>query len=173
MQALQQRLLAPLHQRPTRRQIWLRTQSTVGVPNVTPAATTVETPLAAGPAVTPLRVGSQIPEPKPVRIISVRPDGMPISSAGSAGTARASNPGWGKPGGLSSAGVTATPKVATEMPSQSQKPAKHQKREKPEKSANALNAAEAAASSPPTSAEPSAAEQGPANPLQGAHAGRL
>ena len=152
------------------------TQSAVGVPNVTPAATTVETPLAPGPAVTPLRVGSQIPEPKPVRIVSVRPDGMPLSSAISAGTARASNPGsdlWGKPGGLSSAGVTATPKVATEMPSQSQKPAKHQKREKPEKSANALNAAEAAASSPPTSAEPSAAEQGPANPLQGAHAGRL
>ena len=153
------------------------TESAVGVPNVTPTATTVETPAAPGPAVASLHVASQISEPKPVRIVSVRPDGTPISSAGSAGTAQASNPGsdlWEKPGGLSSAGVTATLKVATEMPSQSQKPAKHQKREKPEKSARALNAAEAAASSPPpTSAEPSAAEQGSATPLQGAHAGRL
>ena len=153
------------------------TQSAVGVSNATPVATILDTSLARVRAVAPLRVKSQTAKPKPVRIISVRPDGTPISSAGSAGTARASNPDSDPEDKLdnkSSAGVPATPGVAAEMPNKPQKPAKRQKRERSEKLANAhkLNAADAAAL-PATSAESPAAEQGPANPPQGAHAGRL
>jgi hypothetical protein len=178
------------------------TQSGVGVSNVTPAATAVDTPLASVRAAAPVPIGSQGSEPMPVRTVSAPPDGTPTSSAtgsteastaGNAlrlsakppsqatnsGTAQASNSSFASreiPDGLSSTQVSTIPNVAAEMPRQPSKPAKRKKHEKSEKSANSpkLNAAEAAASSlPATSAEPPAAEQGATNPPQAAHPGRL
>jgi hypothetical protein len=155
------------------------TQSGVGVLNVTPAATAVDTPLASVRAAAPLPIGSQGSEPMPVRTVSAPPDGTPTSSAtgsteastagndmrlsakppsqatnSSAGTAQASNSSFASreiPDGLSPTRVAAIPNIAAEMPRQPPKPAKRKKHEKSEKSANSpkVNAAEAAVSSLP------------------------
>jgi len=179
------------------------TRSGVGVSSATPVATAIDTPTASVRAATQLPLGSQIREPKPVGTVSapdwtptssttdsietsnggdaLKLSAKPASVAnmGSAGTAKVLNPSSDLreiPGGKPSAGLAATPKIAAETPSRPPKSAKRQKREKSEKSATApkLNAAEAAASSlPATSEEPPAPDQGPTNPLQGVHAGRL
>jgi hypothetical protein len=52
----------------------------VGAKDATPLAATVNTPLVPPPAAPPPIMSSQFPEPKPVRTVSLRPDGTPIAA---------------------------------------------------------------------------------------------
>ncbi len=49
--------------------------------NATPVAATVNTPLVPPPAALPQPMASEFPEPKPVRTVSLRPDGTPIAAS--------------------------------------------------------------------------------------------
>jgi hypothetical protein len=170
-------------------------------PNAPADVGAAKTPLAPRPAVAPVRVGSPIPEPKLVRIISVRPDGTLISSAigssetsssadalklpakralegaeGSAGIAPASNPTSdlpNTPGGKSE--IAATPNDVAQMPSGLSKPGSRYKREKSEKSANdpKANAAKTDANASAIRSEATESDKVPANTPVSAHAGRL
>jgi len=50
-------------------------------PDATALAATINTPLVAPTAQPPQGLGSEFPDPKPVRTISLRPDGTPIAAA--------------------------------------------------------------------------------------------
>jgi hypothetical protein len=170
-------------------------------PNAPADAGAAEMPLAPRPAMAPVRVGSRIPEPNPVRIISVRPDGTVISSSvgssdtssaadalkppakrvsegadGSAGTAPASNPSPDLPSTLGGKpGIAAAPNDVAQMPRRLSQPANRHKREKSGKLANPLkvNAAETDANASTIQSESSGSDQAPANTPTIAHSGRL
>jgi hypothetical protein len=177
------------------------TVARASAPNAPADAGAAEMPLAPRPAIAPVRVGSRIPEPSPVRTISVRPDGTLISSSigssntssaadaltptakrvsegadGSAGTAPASNPSSGLPNTLGGKpGIAAAPNDVAQMPTRLSQPGNRHKREKSGKSANALkvNAAETDANASTIQSESSGSDQAPANTPTIAHAGRL
>ncbi len=51
-----------------------------GASDPTPLAATVNTPLVAAPGAPPPAMNPEFPEPKPVRTVSLRPDGTPIAA---------------------------------------------------------------------------------------------
>lgn len=53
---------------------------TGGALNLTPVAATMNTPLVPPPAAAPPAMTSEFPDPKPVRTVSLRPDGTPIAA---------------------------------------------------------------------------------------------
>ncbi len=57
-----------------------QTKPSVGA-NGTPLAATVNTPLVAPPPAAPPPMTSEFPNPKPVRTVSLRPDGTPIAAS--------------------------------------------------------------------------------------------
>ena len=64
-------------------------------PDSTPVAATVDTPFVAPPVTAPPPMGLQFPDAKPVRTVSLRPDGTPIAAPVSAAASPSESPGEG------------------------------------------------------------------------------
>ncbi|HEX9167819.1 MAG TPA: SPOR domain-containing protein [Roseiarcus sp.] len=80
--------------------------------NPTPVAATINTPLVPQPAAPPPTMTSEFPDPKPVRTVSLRPDGTPIGAVNQP----IQSPGDAAPAAAPTKPAVAPPSAATPAP---------------------------------------------------------